>query len=186
MATSGGIGPHLMADEKILWEGRPPKYLFIRRSDWPLVFFSALFLFVPLSIIADLIFGVRQADRPEPPLVVALFPTIFILFAILIGVVPLVRAARARRATSYALTNKRALIYSERYRSLRTYLLAASAEISTYERRDGSGSIAFGSQPQRLPFMWATFATETAFEFERIAKVRDVMETIQRIQAGRA
>lgn len=167
------LDPH----EDVLWWGRPPRGIMLRKADW---------LVVPFSIAwCGMVLGAANSNWAKDA---SLFGTLFLLFFLAVGLYMLVgrfiHDGWLREHTFYAVTPTRALIVTRK--AVQSIALDRLAEISLSESRDGSGSIVFGprtlydSEGEAISNASGAPAVPT---FERIPAAGQVYATIRRAQA---
>ena len=181
------VSNHLLEDERILWQEKAPRGFYLRPGTDafitpPLLFavFGAIFLAIAASFASG-----------SNPLSVGpvLIGAAFVIIGLYASIGQVLRETRRRWSTTYILTNRRALIIAPRKSTVRTFLLSASAEITTREREDGRGSITFGTRVPTfspLGYYGSLGFDDLSFEFERLPNVREVLSLIARIQSGKA
>jgi hypothetical protein len=138
--------PDLFSDEKVAWAGQPDARFRFSSGDVFLVPFSLLWGGFALFWEAGVL-GVLGGNGPAPTLF-ALWGIPFVLVGQYIIWGRFVYKAYRNRRTFYALTNQRALILTIlRSRRVQTVFLNQLPTIGKTVRRDGSGTVEFGSSP---------------------------------------
>jgi hypothetical protein len=138
--------PDLFRDEKVAWAGQPDPRFHFSGGDIFLVPFSLLWGGFALFWEAGVL-GVLGGNGPAPTLF-ALWGIPFVLVGQYIIWGRFVYKAYRNRRTFYALTNQRALILTIlRARRVQTVFLNQLPTIGKAVRRDGSGTVEFGSSP---------------------------------------
>jgi len=159
----GELAADLLPHESVVWRGAPEAGVRVRLVDVPLIVFGAFFTLVSLAFV------------------IPLFPLGLLLPHFWIGLYFLVGRffvdSKIRAATTYAVTDSRALI-------VRTWPLRRSssvnldtvAEIAMTHHRDGTSTITFG--PHHGPFTDVTWGFHRPASFEAIRDGRHVMELV--------
>jgi hypothetical protein len=178
------IERELNSGERLLWKGRPRVGIRLRGMDGFLIPFS---LFWAGFIFFAAFAGVRQGLKNGPAGWAALIPlSPFIVIGLYILVGRFFVDATLRARTEYGLTNRRAIIVSGLFsRNIKSVDLRATPEILLSEKRDGSGTITFGSTPfgwwmQRDP--WGFGSSSARPSFEMIEDVRSVYRIIEQLR----
>jgi hypothetical protein len=176
--TQRQITSELNSGERLIWAGRPGQGLILRGRDaFPLIFGLLWMSFVAAAIF----WPGRRGDHPPPPAFVALF--LGVMLYVTLG--RFLIDARRRRGTYYGLTNERMIILSGVFqRKVRSLNLRTLSELTLTQRRDGSGTIAFGGS-EWFRFMsgmdfWAPGGGANALE--RIPNVKQVYDQIRAAQ----
>jgi hypothetical protein len=174
------------ASERALWSGQPRQGIVFRAFD--------LFV-IPFSLVwcGGAIFISFQGLRaPNTPIVFGLFSLVFVMIGLYIVAGRFVVEARQRARTFYAITNDRIIIVSGLFsRTLRSIDLKSLGEMSLSERRNGSGSIVFGSaSPLEAMFgampAWPGMQGRFSSRFDLIENVRPVYDIIRTAQRALA
>ena len=177
--VSRDIARELASAEKVLWAGQPRQGIVLRPADVFLIPFSLLWggfaIFWEVMVIAM-----------GAPFFFPLFGAVFVVVGLYIMVGRFFLEARRTRI-AYALTSERVVIVSGLIgRTVKSIDLRTLGEMSLSERRNGSGTIAFGSPS---PFdwfggmaVWPWMAVRHASRFELIPNVRAVYEAIRTAQ----
>ena len=151
------LAPHLLPSERVIWSGRPNLSRWFSPIDLWLVPFSLLWggfaIFWEVMVLLLARGGV---------ILFALWGVPFVLIGqYMIWGRFLVRRFR-RRHTTYALTDRRVLVLSHRWRSgeqLQASFLSHVPAINLRQRSDGSGTIQFGSASGMFGMsMWTSLA----------------------------
>lgn len=139
-------------DEKLLWQGQPTPGIRFSPQDFFITPLILLWLTVVGATTFHSVFGSEKNDQP----VFMAIPFLFIGFYLLIG--RFIVDAYSRKSTRYRLTTERAIIESGIFqKKVRSVYLSATAEISLIQRKNGSGTVVFGSDNGRfsaLPRSW--------------------------------
>jgi len=139
------IEAELDPGERLLWAGQPPRGLMLRSSDAFLIPFSLLWG-------GFVIFWETGAVLGGAPLSMKLWGVPFVIVGLYVIVGRFFVDAYQRARTFYAVTSERAIIVStyfgQRVTSLNLNLLP---DVSLTERRDGAGTITFGTPPPSPP-----------------------------------
>jgi hypothetical protein len=134
-----GFQPELVADERVVWTGRPDPTRLLNRADIGLIPFSLLWGGFAMAFFQALT-GRAEADTPTI-LVGAVFALVGLYF--IVGRF-LVKAFR-KRHTFYADTDRRVLVLTDLGpRSLNAALIGQIPAIQKHVRTDGVGSLLFG------------------------------------------
>jgi len=181
------IEKELNGGERLLWKGRPRGGITLRAMDFYLIPFSLFWAgFVFFAAFA----GVRQGLKNGPAGWSALIPlSPFIVIGLYILVGRFFVEAMMRARIEYGVTNRRAIIVSGFFsRNIKSIDLRTTPEILLSEKRDGSGTITFGSTPfgwwmQRNP--WGFGSSSATPSFEMIEDVRDVYRTIEQVRSAK-
>lgn len=176
------IEGYLDSDEHMLWQGAPPGGLMLRAQDVFMIPFSLLWG-------GFAIFWEFTAYISGAPEFFLLFGGVFVLVGIYIVVGRFVVDAWVRSGTTYALTNRRALIVSGLFsKTLESFPIERESQISvsagTNNRR---GNIKFGGsaglfQMQSRPQMMFGTGAIHPFVFERIENPQRVYQQIRDVQ----
>ncbi len=137
--ASDQIADELNPGERIIWSGQPQQGLVFRAMDWFLIPFSLLWggfaLFFEFSMVTG---------GAPPVATVAGIP--FALMGIYAIFGRFFVDLAQRRRTYYALTNERALIISGLFHhNIKAIFIKYLPEISVSMRRNGRGTITFGT-----------------------------------------
>jgi hypothetical protein len=144
--------PDLLRDEKVVWAGQPDQRFRFSGGDIFLVPFSILWGGFTLFWEAGVL-GFLGGNGPAP-LFFALWGIPFVLVGQYFMWGRFFYKRYRNQRTFYALTNQRVLILTiTRSRRLQTLFLNQLPTISKALRRDGSGTLEFGSSPN-----WAASA----------------------------
>ncbi|MCX7364660.1 MAG: PH domain-containing protein [Alphaproteobacteria bacterium] len=172
------LGRELVASETLLWSGQPRQGVMLRQADFLLIPFSLLwggFAFLwEASVIAS--------GAPAPA---AVFGLPFVAAAIYLIIGRFFIDAWQRAKTYYAVTTERVIIVSGIFsKIIKTLDLRTLGEMSLSERRDGTGSIVFGSASP-LDWLtggmssWPTPGARQSSRFDQVAGVRTIYDTIR-------
>ena len=162
MAAAAGtdherLAPHLLPAERVIWTGRPSLSRWLSPIDLWLVPFTLMWGGLAILWEASVLVLARGGG-----ILFALWGVPFVLIGqYMIWGRFLVRRFR-RRHTTYALTDRRVLVLSRRWRGgeqLQASFLSQMPAINLRRRSDGSGTIQFGSAPGVFGMsMWASLA----------------------------
>ncbi len=146
--------PDLLRDEKVVWAGQPDPRFRFSGGDIFLVPFSLLWagfiLFWEASVLGFL------GGKGSAPVFFVLWGVPFVLVGQYLVWGRFIYKAYKKRRTFYALTNQRALILTTaRSRQLQTLFLKQLPTINKMLRRDGSGTLEFGSSPNWAASVYA-------------------------------
>jgi hypothetical protein len=174
----------LAASENVLWSGQPQHGLALRGADA---------LFIPFSLAwgGFAIYWEVTVLGSNAPLFFALFGLFFVVVGLYLIVGRFFVDAMQRTRTFYAVTSDRVVIVSGLFsRTVRSIDLKTFGEMSLSERRDGSGSIVFGTSSP-LDWMyggmsawpsWSGTGMRWAPRFEFIEDARAVYEIVRSAQ----
>jgi hypothetical protein len=180
------LSGHLDTDEKTLWHGSPPSGIMFRKSDWFLVPFSFLWFGFALFWEAGVL-GLFSDTPGRAPVLFPLFGLIFVCVGFYIAIGRFFWDALVRAQTLYALTNKRAIIFTRfPSRSFRSIGVNAATEVSTAERSDGSGDVIFGARTALASGFrgWPGTGAGGEFVFEQIRDARGLLRIVRQIQTS--
>ena len=168
------VSRELMAGERLVWSGRPSGGIRFRAYDLILIPFS--FVWGGFAIFWEV-----TAWRTDAPLVFKLFGVPFVAVGLFITVGRFAVDVWLRARTSYALTDTRALIVSTALtRRVQSVDLRSCAVITLSERRDRSGTIAFG--PDTIAHRGGRLAPPS---FAFVEDARAVYEKVRATQSAR-
>lgn len=173
----------LNAGEKLLWSGRPKQGLMLRPVDTFLIPFALLWAGgAVLALTSSAVEGDSFAAIPL---------CFFVIIGFYITIGRFLYDIRQRARTYYGLTSERVLILSGLFsRTVKSVNLRTLQEISLSTKRNGRGTITFGSSPFPYNRQWAGmwgFGYEGQAAFEGIENAREVYRLIQQAQkAGQA
>jgi hypothetical protein len=130
----------LLRGEKFLWSGRPAQGLLFTGRDWFLVPFSLMWggfaIFWEAGVLAT-----------PAPLFMKFWGVPFVLLGVYFVAGRFMLDAWIRRGMSYAVTNRRVLIFRPSpFGKFTSLSLEQAADASLSERADGRGTIRFGQQ----------------------------------------
>lgn len=170
--------------ERIIWQGAPtPGVHFV-----PQDIFAIPFAFVWLAIVLSglIMTSGNQAAHADPMAFVVL--PIFVLVGCYMLFGRFIVDMIARRKTHYLLTDRRAVITGGLFGTqLRSINLAATSEIRLRERRNGRGTITFGSGSGMfgtMPRSWPGASQFLAPAFDGIEDARRVYDLALKAQHG--
>lgn len=136
--TNIELGP----GERIIWQGQPVQGFRLAPQDTFALPFAAFWLFIVVMIFGSVL-TTESADID--PLLYLIIP-VFLLAGLHMLVGRFIVDRFARRRTHFYLTTERAVIESGLMStSQRTVNLSAVPEIRIHERKDGRGTVQFGS-----------------------------------------
>lgn len=181
--SSQPFQPYLLADERVLWTGRPKQGIVFSGKDVLLVPFSLMwggFAIAWNAAVWFAPFGGGSGDGPDwffrlwglPFLVVGLYLIAGRFF----------HDARLRRRLHYAVTDQRVLVLrGSKFTSLDMRRLP---RLDLAEHRDGTGTLAFESENSLSwggvnGFSWWVPALASATRFFRIRDARKVYELVR-------
>lgn len=177
--TAPEVSAYLDTGERILWSGVPVRGIIFRAEDAYFLPFGIFWLGFNLLLAAA---AFSSGSAPGGALIIFL-PFLVIGFYLVPG--RFLWDADVRGQTFYAITNRRAIIFRRvPWRRFETIGLMGATQISTIERRNGSGTILFG--PRILGSAWNGWpgAGSDAFIFERIRDVKEAMRVVRSVQRG--
>jgi hypothetical protein len=183
-----GFQPELVADERVVWTGRPDPTRLLNRADIGLIPFSLLWGGFALAFFFQAVTGRAEADTPTI-LMGAVFAVVGLYF--IVGRF-LVKAFR-KRHTFYAVTDRRVLVLTDLgRRSLNAALIGQIPAIQKHVRTDGVGSLRFGTGGGLASMyedtgleLFGAFYGAPAPAFVNIAGANDVAKLVTRLQAER-
>jgi hypothetical protein len=181
--------PLICCRERVLWQGRPVRHRLFRPSDALLVPFSIMWcgfaVFWEVSVLA----ATANADDP-PPTFFALWGVPFVLIGLYMVLGRFLVRAIASRRTRYVLTDRRVLVIGglSGTRTMSSYITSLPPPVAA-ERRDRSGSLAFGA----FPGVWDVFSrtngwrawaseptgTPVLWHIPEVRRVRDLVADCQ-------
>jgi hypothetical protein len=136
------VDAELAADERLLWCGRPRLGVVFRSSDVFMIPFSILWA-------GFAVFWETEAITRGAPLFFALWGIPFIAMGLHMTVGRFFVDAWQRKRIYYGVTNERVLIISGVFsRTIKSLNIDTLNDVSLSERRNGTGTITFGSTPQ--------------------------------------
>lgn len=173
---------YLMPGEALLWVGRPPQGILLRRSDWASIPFSIAFCGLALMWEATAL-GLWRMRYNACPSAVGL-PFVAVGLYVMVGRFFL--DAYQRRRTWYGLTDRRALIlYIGQSVCLNGVMLSESPGVQLEMHSKGVGTITF--KPRKIDPYWENRAGRGGFldfgrpslpTFEQIADAKEVRNLI--------
>jgi hypothetical protein len=179
------LNRELATSESVVWFDQPRQGLVLRGPDAFLIPFSVLWA-------GFAVFWEVSAVAMGAPLFFSLFGLTFVVIGIYFVIGRFFVDAKQRAQTFYAVTNERIVIVSGLIsRNIKSIDLKMLGEMSLSERRDGSGSIVFGTASP-LDWLqggipgWPGMGTRQASRFELIGNVRKVYELIRSAQRSSA
>jgi hypothetical protein len=182
---SNNFQSELNPGERILWSGQPYQGIVLRSADLFIIPFSLIWggfaLFFAYSTVAE-----------GAPFIVVLIGAVVAALGVYVIIGRFFVDMRQRRNTYYALTDKRAIIISGVFaQHIKTLVIQNLPEIGVTTRRNGTGTITFGSSH---PFAWMYASSgfpnmgfyHAAPSFENISDVRSVYQFVKLVQTGTA
>jgi hypothetical protein len=163
----------LTSGERVIWRGNPACGIRFHAYD----FFLVPFAFVWLAGALTIFVAPESRQQDADPIGYVMLP-FFVLIGIYILFGRFVTDFLVRSRTEYALTNRRAIIESGYFRRIvRSVNLAAAPEIRFQEKRNGRGTIEFGSgAPFGMPRGWPGMGQFQPPAFDGIEDARNVYE----------
>jgi len=142
----------LLADEEVLWSGRPDPRITFARADLFLVPFSLLWggfaLFWEATVIAALLRGEERSGNGGSLWFFAVFGLIFVVAGLYFMVGRFIYKRLKKKKTYYAVTNRRVLVLTTlRGRHLNAVFIDRIPQISKSVNADGVGMLRFGNLP---------------------------------------
>jgi len=171
--------------ERILWSGQPYQGIVIRAADWFIIPFTLIWGGLALLFA----YGMVTEHAPLGAVLISFF---FGLVGLYLIIGRFFVDALQRRNIYYALTDKRAIIISGVFtQHIKSLIIQNLPEIGVTARRNGRGTITFGSSH---PFAWMYGSSgfpnmgfyHAAPSFENIADVRSVYQLVKQVQTGGA
>lgn len=136
---------HLLPGERVLWSGRPDPRILLTSADAFLVPFSIFWAGFAFFWEGGVLSGPVKGDNPGL-LFFALFGLPFVAIGLYVVAGRFVYKRYRKRRTLYAVTDRRALsLTTTRSERLDAVFLDSCPSITKRARRDGIGSISFGS-----------------------------------------
>lgn len=167
----------LVRNEKLVWSGRPPATIFLRREDALLIPFSIIW-------VAFWVFWEVSVIREGKSVFLMLWCIPFIVIGLFLTVGRFLLDRRARRSTVYGLTTQRLIVIGGMlWRSVHSYSLHNLPRFSLTMHRDGTGTIEI-EQPirrtrrRRTPIGWMHN------RLERLSDAREVYARIVELQSA--
>lgn len=158
----------------MLWEGRPAASLQLRLVDFVLIPVAGSWAAFQL---AEDVHGWRIGA----PLLGNLFDAFLVAVAVFFAVGRIFLEAVVRSGTTYAVTSKRVAVIMEGEATTVMWLNTSNLPpMELIERRDGSGTIKFGTPLGRFGLHRFGPSMAAGHEFYRIPDVRSVYELIER------
>jgi hypothetical protein len=184
--TSTKFHDELNPGERIVWSGQPKQGFLLKPADALLIPFSLLWgafaIFWEASVIAVAIEG----KLPFPiSIIFPLFGFPFVLIGLYMTFGRFFFDRAQRSKTYYALTNERAIILSGlRSHNVKSIDYKNLPEINISTKKDGPGTITFGSEPPPARFSWdfPGRSKYLASSFEMIEDARMVYQLVKRMQ----
>ncbi|MBX9627933.1 MAG: hypothetical protein K2X82_29305 [Gemmataceae bacterium] len=175
------IGRELGRGERLLWSGRPPFGLCLRRSDWLTIPLALFITGVSVSWAAAALAGGMGIAG-------GLFGSIFAAGGVWMLVARFWYAPWSRRRTWYGVTPERVVVVADGVWGLRVHsiFLRLVAEVRLTEWRDGGGLIGFGAPP---PYWytgdhWSSGNYPGLVSMELGSESRQVFDLIRDAQRG--
>ena len=171
------ISPYVLPSEKVLWTGRPPTGMLLRRSDGFLIPFSLLWG-------GFAVFWEFTAYQQGAPAFFLLFGGFFVMIGLYMIAGRFVTDMWVRENTVYAITEERALILGGLFtQTLKALTLKNQQQISLERGSDGRGTILFGSSTGVAIVMnnpsWPGMGRVAPPMFEKIRRVDEVYQLVQ-------
>ena len=139
------IKDYILADERLLWTGKPVKEIKLLPSEKITMIFGAFWTAFSAFWIAMAYAGTSEIEGG--PLMANIFPLFgipFLLTGLYLMIISPIRAKRKRKNIEYALTNKRVLIfYNSKVQSLQAFKYNEIQNISFGCDADGVGVVTF-------------------------------------------
>jgi len=165
----------LAGGERLLWTGRPPRGLLLRRSDATVIPFSVMWT-------GFACFWEWNVLRSKSAFMV-LWGVPFVLLGVYFTFARFFWDAAQRARTCYAVTNRRALILTRLgRRRLRSVSLCTVLDLELEVRRDGTGTLRFNTGAARPRRTRGGDDHQEMPCFERIADARAVQALILEVQ----
>lgn len=177
------IQSELASGERLLWTGRPKQGFVLRASDLFLIPFSLLWA-------GFIVFWTFGAWTVRAPSFFLLWAVPFLLVGLYMTVGRFIVDAWVRSRTTYALTDRRALIISESLgRTVKSLDLRAIQDITLEMKGDGSGTILFGQgisyRGAYRGMYWPGASRYLPPMFEFIPDARRVYDMIMQVKQAR-
>lgn len=180
ITTTTELERELSVSEQILWSGQPKHGLRLRAADAFMIPFSLLWA-------GFAVFWESGVISSGAPLLFILWGIPFLCIGVYITVGRFFVDAALRAKTWYGVTTERILIITGLFnRTVKSLPLRTLPELALEQRRDGSGTITFGSS---IPFAnwyrgfaWPGMEQRMSPAFEMIADAKAVYEIIRQAQ----
>lgn len=170
------ISPLLDPEERVLWFGQPITGLRLRPQDAYIIPFSLLWCGFAIA-------WETSAIRQGSSVFFMLWGMPFISAGLFLVFGRFFWDAASRAKTWYAVTDQRLILLTGLFsRQTRSLQLQNLPEISLNERRDGNGTIVFGSNPGVFPFSQTQNRQPVSPSFDLIQQAREVSDIIRRAQ----
>lgn len=175
------ISRELESDERLVWSGVPKQGLRLRPSDAALIPFSLLWG-------GFAIFWESTVLSSKAPGFFALWGIPFVLVGLYMIVGRFFVDARQRTATAYGITNKRAIIVSGLFsRTVKSLTLRTLTDVTLTERRDGSGSITFGTTPVwGAGFGGSSWPSKSGYQLPSFDLIEDAKAVYSQLRAAQS
>ena len=165
------INNYLLADEYVLWNGRPGNGYLCNKYD--------IFM-IPFSIMwcGGVIFWEIDVLKASAPLIFRLWGIPFVCVGLYMVFGRFIMKSYVRKETVYVITNKRILSFIKDQVKTIDYHICPSRTITRHS--DGSGSICFSSSTQ-LSYMFNMFgrpSNQDSFELDNIPDVDRVLQIL--------
>jgi hypothetical protein len=146
---SSELSSELSSGERLLWSGRPPQGMMLRKSDVFMIPFSLMWggfaIFWELMVLSHLRGNGGGDSQTVVRFVFPLFGLPFVLIGLYIIFGRFFVDKKLREKTFYGVTNQRIIIKSGLFtRSTKSLNLRTLSDLSLTEKPDGSGTISFG------------------------------------------
>ncbi len=183
--TSNHFQTELNPGERILWSGQPRQGIVLKAAD---------LFFIPFSLLwgGFALFFTYMTIVESAPLIVMLIGAVVGVVGLYVIIGRFFVDILQRRNIYYALTDKRAIIISGVFaQHIKTLVIQNLPEIGVSTRRNGTGTITFGSSH---PFAWMYASSgfpnmgfyHAAPSFENISDAKSVYQLVKRVQTGTA
>jgi hypothetical protein len=183
---------HLLPGERVLWVGRPDPRILFAPADAFLVPFSIFWAGFAFFWEGGVLFGLFRGDNPAL-LAFVLFGLPFVAIGLYFVAGRFAYKRYRKRRTLYVVTDRRVLrLTTTRSERLDAVFLDACPSITKRARRDGIGSISFGSvSPWSGSAMYENTGLDlfglsrSGFAFYDIPDVEEVYRLVLTQRAGR-
>ncbi len=145
LTDRSSIKDYILADERLLWTGKPVKEIRLLPSEKIIMVFGAFWTAFSAFWIAMAYAG--TAEMEGDAIMANIFPLFgipFLLVGLYLMIISPIRAKRKRKNVEYALTDKRVLIfYNNKIQSLQAFKYNEIQNISFGCDADGVGIVTF-------------------------------------------
>jgi len=177
------IAYELSQGERLLWAGRPRQGVLFHAFDMFMVPFGLIWT----GLLVSALISTSSSRSGPPPFILA--PFVLVGLYMLFG--RFIIDAMRRDRTSYGVTDQRVIIISGVFsRRVESLNLRTLSDLSLREKRDGTGTISFGSAAASSWLWWSSGyafwsgAGHPGPAFETIENAKEVYDLIRTAQQG--